>query len=126
MKKQLFSLFCFSFIFLACTDENTSINITVKNKAGIIQSNVLVYEFEYPSTHQYGSSPYYANTHKLTNNQGVAQFDLQGYEFNTDSTLTTLYFTVFDESSTSNDAIGTVSATFKKGDSVSEYLIINQ
>ena len=126
MKKQLFFLFCISFIFLACTEDNTSINITVKNKAGIVQPNVLVYEFEYPSTHQYGSSPFYANTHKLTNNQGVAQFDLQGYEFNTDSTLTTLYFTVFDETSTSNEAIGSVSTTFKKGDIVSEDLIINQ
>ena len=111
---------------LSCTDEATVALITVKNNTGTVQPDVLVYEFEYAPYHEYGSNPNYANTQKLTDKQGVAQFDLQGYEFEEGKQEATLYFTVFTSNINSTDVIGTVLVLCKKGETVSAEIIVNE
>lgn len=120
-------LILLSAILFSCENPTqTTINITVKNKTGVVQPNVIVYEFEYPDTDQFGSSPIYANKQRVTDNSGLAVFILDDYEYDTEKDENNLYFTVFNElTGSSYTTAGTVKVTFKKGDVISKELIIN-
>ena len=124
-KRKVFFLFSIAFILLGCSDnDSTSVFISVKNVAGVVQPNVLIYEFEKPASDQYGSHPAYANTNVVTNSQGVAQFDLKGYEFDSGKTETTLYFTVLEDSGDNYNVVATVDVKIKKGETKTQELII--
>lgn len=120
-------LILLSAILFSCENPTqTTINITVKNKTGVVQPNVIVYEFEYPDADQFGSNPIYANKQRVTDNSGLAVFILDDYEYDAEKDENNLYFTVFNElTGSSYTTAGTVAITFKKGDVISKDLIIN-
>ena len=119
-------LICFAVFFTGCKDKaQTLISITVKNNAGEIQPNVLVYEFESPAADVYGSNPMYANKSKLTNEQGIAVFTIDGFEYNEGSNEASLYFTVIEKKDAIYTIKGTVNLKIKDGEVLSETLYTN-
>lgn len=78
--------------------DETIITISVTDIFDQPESNCKVYEFDYPSTHQYGNNPFVANRFRLTDKSGDAVFIINNNDY--DKTVPhTLYYTVFNETS---------------------------
>ncbi len=127
LKSSILSIILFIAFLTGCEVENqTTITIIVKNKAGVVQPDVLVYEFENPVYDNFGSNPVYANKQKLTDKDGRAVFVLDEFEYDAEKEENILYFTVFNEKTSSvYTTAGTVAINFKRGDVVSKDLILN-
>ncbi len=127
MKKLLvFTLSFISFInFSGCSgEEEPSVNveasaeITVKNGSGGNQQNIYVYVFEQPSTEPDGSNPDHAIESQLTDENGIAEFDLNNISIT--GTEKTVYFTVLEELLNGDyNVIGSVAGTILKEESTS-------
>ena len=112
---------------ISCNSEKTTIiTVTVKDKSSIPQADRKVYEFEYPATHQLGSSPFVANKFRVSDKSGKAVFILDDYEYDKIKAINTLYFTVFNEVSGNTYTVaGTEKVDFTVGKNTLANLVID-
>jgi len=98
-------------------ETNPTAEITVKNGSGSTEVNLNVYVFDQPSTEPNGSTPSAALKSSVTDENGIAKFDLKSISV-TESEKK-IYFTVLEESLDGNTTVlGTLEATLLKNESV--------
>jgi hypothetical protein len=121
------------FSFSSCENEEevstaSNVQITVKDLTGNSISNKTVYMFSDPTTETFGSDPIFAKKTSVTNENGIASFELQEViDLDSVDSQTTLYFTVLTKVSTSNYTVnGTIGLTVKKGDDYKKTLTLSK
>ena len=135
--KRTFYLIAILAIFIGFTscekdDDNSNVSskveITLKELTGKLVSNETIYMFTEPSTETFGNKPIYAKKSSVTNESGIASFELQEvFDLDAVSSQTTLYFTVLSKvSTTSYDVKGTIGVTVKKGESYKKTLTLSK
>jgi hypothetical protein len=134
MKKTfyLIALLAMFLGFSSCEKEeetvSSKVEITVKDGSGNLVANETVYMFKEPATETFGNNPIYANKNCITNDSGVATFELQDvFDLDPISTQTSLYFTIFSKiSGTSYIVKSTVGVTIKKGETLKKTMTISK
>lgn len=90
-----------------------TVNVTVKSKLGIPQSGIVVYMFSADNWEGSYSDVDFASARVVTEDDGVAVFNLSVVDLELLDDQTTLYFAVFDNE---GDIRGSTAVTVKKGD----------
>ncbi|MBN2614748.1 MAG: hypothetical protein JXR71_03570 [Bacteroidales bacterium] len=105
---------------------SSKVEIAVNDLSGAPVANETVYMFTDPSTETFGSKPIYAAKTSVTDENGVAGFDLQEvFDLDPVSTQTTLYFTILKKVSTNTYQVrGTIGVTVKKGTTYKKNLTV--
>ncbi len=130
-KLVLFIMFAV-IIAVSCNKEeeekkDSTVEITVENLNGEVQSNTTVYMFKEPATETFGNKPIYAKKESVTDENGVAKFELlETIDLDPINSQTTLYFTCLTKlSSTSYSVDGTIGITITNGENYSKTLKLN-
>lgn len=120
MKKVVLLVTLFAIVFLtgSCDKEYEKVNAIAEIEVkvdGEVRSGITVYMF----TEQTGPNtsffvPFHARKFAVTDSKGIARFELiDALDLSPVTTQNTFYYGVFGES---NDVLGTVSITIKKGE----------
>ncbi len=124
MKKRLFFFLGLSLFavltFISCnSDDNddpsflgAKVNVTVKNSLGELQKGTTVYMFKDAS----GDTPDGAKKQVVTNENGIAIFDLNLTELNILESQTSLYFVVFYQIGDETFKAGSEGVTVKRNE----------
>lgn len=129
MRRIIFAILCAGITILSgCNKDDEQANITVylKNTDGKPVAQKMIYEFSTRATDQYGANPKYANKRTETDTNGAAIFTVDGFEFKNNSSSAVVYFTVFEEisSTTGYTVIATDSIEIQKGKSYKKDLVL--
>ena len=111
-------------MFCSCglTATKATVNVTVKNQLGIPQSGVIVYMYDADEWVAEGLLlPASASKYVVTEDDGVAVFNLNTMDLDIIDNQATVYFVVFDAA---GDERGSVAVTVKKGDNKRVDLIL--
>ncbi|WP_343330421.1 hypothetical protein [Polaribacter staleyi] len=120
------------FSFSNCENDEDTISsivqITVNDVSGNSISNETVYMFSQPTTETFGSNPIHAKQSSVTDESGIATFELQEViDLDPINSQSTLYFTVLEKTSSTNYSVkGTIGVTIKKGDNYKKTLTLNK
>ena len=112
-------------MFCSCglTATKATVNVTVKNQLGIKQPNVAVYMYDADEwTALDLLLPSSASKMVVTNEVGIAHFNLSTLDLDVIDTQTTVHFAVFDDL---GNVRGHVPVTVKKGDNKRVELKLN-
>ncbi|MBN1112336.1 MAG: hypothetical protein JXA53_05410 [Bacteroidales bacterium] len=130
MKKILNLLLVLSFVvgMSSCKKDdenpNTKVVITVKDALGKVKPNTTVHMLDEAASETLGNNPIFAMKSVVTDDNGVATFELQElFDLDVTATQTTLYFTIFEKSSfTTYKVLATAGVTIKRGETINKEL----
>ena len=111
-------------MFCSCglTATKATVSITVKNQLGIKQPGVVVYMYDADEwTALDLLLPSVASKRVVTNDEGIADFNLSTMDLDVIDSQTTVYFAVFDAY---DNVRGYTAVTVKKGDNLHKDLVL--
>lgn len=106
-------------------DENTQtkVNIVVKDAIGITRSNFTVYQIDDQRWNSFGDDPFFADQQSVTDNNGLATFEINKAEFTGGGQKTYYFFCTYSIAGVNKKK--DVGITLKKGDTQSGTLVLN-